>query len=68
MNDISENKFWLCVWALVVFTLCVIIVIGVSYNMDKNKLIAQSDNPLETACAISDNDSKPCMAYMGSLK
>ena len=43
-------------------------VMAVTYHMHRNILIATHDNPLVMACALSDSDPKPCMAYMGSLK
>lgn len=68
MRDIDDNKFWLSVWLLVAIALILMFFIVAGYYMDRNKLIVQSNDPLVVACALSDHDSKPCMAYMGSLK
>lgn len=46
----------------------IIMILCTIYNMHRNYLISASDNPLATACALSDSDAKPCMAYLGSLK
>lgn len=68
MNGMDENKFWIIIWVIVAVALISLLIIAVSYNSHKNTLIAESGDPLATACALSDSDAKPCMAYLGSLK
>lgn len=64
----DENKFWIIIWTILAIALISLLIVAVSYNSHKNTLIAESSNPLVVACALSDSDAKPCMAYLGSLK
>ncbi len=64
MNDNFELKLV----GMILFAIVMIVLLFIMYHMQKNELIAKADNPIATACAVSDSDSKPCMAYLGSLK
>lgn len=64
MNDSPEIKITVIIVGMIAF----LITLAVMYNAHRNYLIATYDNPLAMACALSDSDAKPCMAYMGSLK
>lgn len=64
MTDNIELKIAAMIGIMIAF----LIALAVIYNIHKNYLIATYDNPLAMACALSDNDAKPCMAYLGSLK
>lgn len=64
MNDNFELKLV----GMILFAVVIIVLLFIMCHMQKNELIAKSTNPIATACALSDSDPKPCMAYMGSLK
>lgn len=64
MNDNIEVK----IIATVMITVVSLIALAVIYHIHRNYLIAIADNPIATACALSDSDAKPCMAYLGSMK
>jgi hypothetical protein len=64
MNDSSEIN----IIAMIALTVAIVATIAIMYNAHRNYLIATSDDPLITACALSSSDAKPCMAYLGSLK
>ena len=53
MND---NEFFALVWKLITICVCVLVVTIGSCAAHRDRLIAQSDDPVATSCGITSGD------------
>lgn len=69
MNDkISENQFWLIIWAILLVAFLALVISITWYSIDKNERIATAKDPVATKCAIGgDYSATQCVAYVAAI-
>ena len=48
----SENRFWLTLWSIVVTAIVIIVVYSQSYFDNRNTIISKAADPIAMACAL----------------
>lgn len=64
----NEREFWLAIWKTIAVAVCLVVTTSAGCSIHQTKRLAESDDPVALACALSSDRSQACVAYLGAKR